>query len=88
MATTATAVSSEVHSLTADRTVLNETLYTQVTDLLTVSTETQQRFFELESVPDFQLANTLLAQYDELCSEMLELRSHCEKTVLTSTHAH
>ena len=88
MATTATAVSSEVHSLTADRTVLNETLYTQVTDLLTVSTETQQHFSEFESVPDFQLANTLLAQYDELCSQMLELRGHCEKTVLTSTHAH
>ena len=69
----ATGARKEIHSLTADQTVLDEILYAQVTDLLTAHTETQQLKRENPSVPDFALSGTLEAQYQTLCNQMAAL---------------
>jgi hypothetical protein len=87
MATTA-AASSDVHSLAVDQTVLDEVLYTQVTDLLTVHIESQRQMSAFNAVPDFELTGTLEMQCTSVFNQMITLRNRCEKTALTSTYPH
>lgn len=79
-------MATEIHSLVTEENLVDQVLFTQVTDLLKVSTEAQLTMVDSGMVPEYTLTGVLASQYETLVGEMLAQRDCLARMVQTANH--